>query len=180
MVDLEAASHANGRTQEGRRIDAQAGLVRGGLRPTEVFERTDAPYPMLRYAYDDTRAALASLAAARPHGEAVLMSFINPYTGQDVQNILGFGALMLRPGESVRLPARSPASVFHLIEGRARVQVDMPHSPGDFLLEEADTCCAPGYCPIELSNPSGRDAAVLFIADESPLHRKLGLYEIRN
>lgn len=55
----------------------------------------------------------------------------------------------------------------------------MPAAPGDFLLEQADTCCAPGYCAIDLTNPSSAEDTVLFIADESPLHRKLGLYEVR-
>jgi len=179
VVYLEASYHENGPHQEPLPIDAQAGLARSGLLPTQAFERSGARYPMLRYAYHDTRAALHSLAAARPRGEAVLMSFVNPETGQPVQNILGFHALMLRAGESVRLPARSPASVFHCIEGRARVRVDMPRAPGDFLLETADTCCAPGYCAIELTNPSASEDAVLFVADESPLHRKLGIHEVR-
>ncbi|MFZ9407062.1 MAG: cupin domain-containing protein, partial [Burkholderiaceae bacterium] len=204
VVYLEASYHVNGPHQDPLPLDAQAGLARSGLLPTQAFERSDEPYPMLRYAYQDTLAALQSLATARPLGEAVLMSFVNPQTGRDVQNILGFHALMLRAGETVRLPARSPASVFHLIEGQACVKVLMPHgsgvqmpkgsgnvagnitgnliehSVGDFMLEPADTCCAPGYCPIELSNPSATENAVLFLADESPLHRKLGLYEVRS
>ena len=192
VVYLEASYHVNGPHQDPLPLDAQAGLARSGLLPTQAFERRDDPYPMLRYAYQDTLAALRSLATARPLGEAVLMSFVNPQTGRDVQNILGFHALMLRAGETVRLPARSPASVFHLIEGRARVQVQMPHASGsfagdvandvapDFLLEPADTCCAPGYCAVELTNPSATQDAVLFLADESPLHRKLGLYEVRS
>jgi len=196
VVYLEASYHVNGPHQDPLPLDAQAGLARSGLLPTQAFERSEDPYPMLRYAYQDTLAALRSLASARPLGEAVLMSFVNPQTGRDVQNILGFRALMLRAGETVRLPARSPASVFHLIEGRAQVKVQMPHASGNFagnvagtlggdsadgfMLEPADTCCAPGYCAIELSNPSANQDAVLFLADESPLHRKLGLYEVRS
>jgi gentisate 1,2-dioxygenase len=180
VVYLEASYHVNGPHQEPLAIDAQAGLRRSGLLPTQAFEREAAPYPMLRFAYEDTLAALRSLCDARPRGQAVLLSFVNPDTGQPVQNTLGFHALMLRPGESIRLPARSPASVFHCIEGRARVQIDIPQVAADFLLETADTCCAPGYCALELSNPSSTQDAVLFVADESPLHRKLGLYEVRS
>ena len=33
------------------------------------------------------------------------------YVGEDVENILGFYALMLRPSQSLRLPPRSPAQV---------------------------------------------------------------------
>ena len=82
---------------------------------------------------------------------------------------------MLRPGQTLALPARSPASVFHVIEGAARATIgDTP-----FELAGADTCCAPGYTPITLSNASATEPAFLFIADESPLHRKLGVYEVR-
>jgi putative ATP-dependent endonuclease of OLD family len=39
------------------------------------------------------------------------------------------------------------------------------------------TCCAPGYEKVTLTNLSVGQAAFVFIADESPLHRKLGVYE---
>ena len=100
---------------------------------------------------------------------------MNPETGADVQNILGYYALMLRPGQTLRLPARSPAMVFHLIEGAAQVRVEEQ----SFALAEADTCCAPGYTAVTLSNPSGSAPAFLFIADETPLHKKLGVFENR-
>jgi gentisate 1,2-dioxygenase len=48
-----------------------------------------------------------------------------------------------------------------------------------FTLVEADTCCAPGYTAITLKNRSADQPAFLFVADEAPLHRKLGVYEQR-
>jgi gentisate 1,2-dioxygenase len=103
------------------------------------------------------------------------VTYVNPDTGRDVQNNLGFGAIMLRPGQTLKLPARSPAQVFHLIEGAVDAQIVDQR----FQLAEADTCCAPGYEAVTLSNRSTTDAAFLFIADEAPLHRKLGVYEVR-
>jgi gentisate 1,2-dioxygenase len=100
---------------------------------------------------------------------------INPETGEDAENVLGFYALMLRPGQSLKLPARSPACVFHQIEGRAQLQID----DQNFTLESADTCCAPGFTGVSLRNLSATEPAFLFMADESPLHRKLGIYEVR-
>ena len=47
------------------------------------------------------------------------------------------------------------------------------------VLLEADTCCIPGYTPTTLTNASASEPAFLFLADESPLHRKLGVYEVR-
>ncbi|MGH6625480.1 MAG: cupin domain-containing protein, partial [Burkholderiaceae bacterium] len=44
---------------------------------------------------------------------------------------------------------------------------------------QADTCCAPGYAAVTLANASAGAPAFLFIADETPLHRKLGVFENR-
>jgi gentisate 1,2-dioxygenase len=130
---------------------------------------------MLRYPWAQARAALESLAASEPGLEAVQVAYVNPETGADVQSILGFYALMLRPAQSLVLPVRSPAAVFHLIEGAAEAHV------GDqrFALGTADTCCAPGYTEVTLANRSADTPAFIFVADESPLHRKLGVYERR-
>jgi gentisate 1,2-dioxygenase len=66
--------------------------------------------------------------------------------------------------------------VFHLIEGAVDVQVDSRR----FTLAEADTCCAPGYTPVTLINRSASAPAFIFIADETPLHKKLGVFERRD
>lgn len=133
---------------------------------------------MLRYPWADTRAALLGLAEDQPDLEAVQVTYVNPETGDDAENILGFYALMLRPGQTLRLPARSPACVFHQIEGSATVSVHATQAQ-TFTLAEADTCCAPGYTAVTLANTSTTEPAFIFMADESPLHRKLGVYEVR-
>ena len=174
---MEASYHVNG---DGKRQEVQAGqghkqYARGGLRPTPVFQGGHKRYPMLRYPWADARAALKSMADNDPSLDCVQITYVNPETGEDAENILGFYALMLRPGQSLQLPARSPASVFHQIEGRSEVRI----AEQSFTLELADTCCAPGYTSIGLRNLSDSEPAFFFIADESPLHRKLGIYEVR-
>jgi gentisate 1,2-dioxygenase len=172
---LEASYHVNSERQPVTPGHGENRHARGGLLPTPVFERSARAYPMLRYPWADARAALQSLAADQPELQAVQMTYVNPQTGGHAQNILGFYAQMLRPGQTLALPARSPAMVFHLIEGGATVQVEQQH----FTLTEADTCCAPGYMPVTLANTSSSQPAFLFIADETPLHQKLGVYETR-
>jgi gentisate 1,2-dioxygenase len=140
-----------------------------------VFQASSQRYPMLRYPWADARAALLSMADNDPALECVQLTYVNPETGEDAENILGFYALMLRPGQTLALPARSPACVFHQIEGRSQVQMDGQ----SFALESADTCCAPGYTAVSLRNLSASEPAFVFMADESPLHRKLGIYEVR-
>jgi len=124
----------------------------------------------------DVRTALQTLARTQPEIEAVQVAYINPETGADAQKILGFSALMLRPGETLNMPARSTAMVFHVIEGGASVTADASH----FALGEADTCCIPGYTAITLVNASTTEASFVFMADDAPLQKKLGVYEVRD
>jgi len=165
---------------EGQRQAVKTGsgnraYARGGVVPSVGFARSHAEYPMLRYPWVDARAALVALGNDRPDLETVQVGYVNPETGGDAQNILGFYALMLRPGQVLKLPVRSPAMVFHQIEGRIAVDAEGQA----FALGEADTCCIPGYTPVVLNNASAEQPAFVFIADETPLHKKLGVYEVR-
>lgn len=172
---METSYHINGERQTVHPGNGERAYAHGGLLPTPVFERSRKAYPMLRYPWVEARAALEAMAHNQPEQEAVQLTYVNPETGDDVQNILGFYALMLRPGQTLRLPARSPACVFHVIEGSADVHVIDQY----FTLAEADTCCAPGYTAVTLHNRLPHAPTFVFMADESPLHRKLGVYENR-
>jgi gentisate 1,2-dioxygenase len=173
---MEASYHIEGQRQQVKPGLAERRYARGGVAPTQVFQRNDQRYPMLHYPWVEARTALQSIAADRPDQECVQVTYVNPETGEDAQNILGFYALMLRPGQTLRLPARSPAQVFHQIEGGTEVTVE---GNAPFRLAEADTCCAPGYTGVSLRNLSADKPSFVFVADESPLHRKLGVYEVR-
>ena len=173
---MEASYHVDGGRQTVLPARGERAYARGGVLPTPLFERSRKAYPMLRYPWADARAALESLAADQPELEAVQVTYANPETGDHAENILGFYALMLRPGQVLRLPVRSPATVFHVIEGGVDVMVGEDQR---FVLVEADTCCAPGYTAVALTNPSKTTPAYLFMADETPLHKKLGVFEIR-
>ena len=176
---MEASYHVDGERQAIKPGHAEQAYARAGLAPMPVFSRSRKAYPMLRYPWVDTRAALLALADDQLELAAVQLSYINPETGTPAQNILGFYALMLHPGQALRLPARSPAMVFHLIEGRAAVQVGEPAHVRRFSMDQADTCCAPDYMPVVLSNASPSAPAFSLIADETPRHQKLGLFESR-
>ncbi len=172
---LEASYHLNGTRQTVTPGRGDLTWAHGGVVPSRMFSRSTREYPMLRYPWAEVRASLLAIAADRPDEAPVQVTYVNPETGDHAQNILGFHAMMLRAGQTLSLPVRSPATVFHLIEGAAGVTVE-----GEaFTLAEADTCCAPGYSTVCVSNRSSAAPAFLFVADESPLHRKLGLYEDR-
>lgn len=175
MFYAEVSYHVNGARQTVQAVQSDAAYRHGGLLPTPVFERSTRAYPLLRYPWAQARAALLALADGQPALEAVQLSYVNPETGAHALNVLGFGALMLKPGQALRLPARSPASVFHIIEGGAMLEVEAQ----SFQLSAADTACAPGYTAVTLTNASASEPAFIFIADETPLHQKLGVYEVR-
>jgi len=172
---METSYVTEGQRQSVKAQAADRAYVRGGVVPSPVFERSGASYPLLRYPWAEVRAALQALAASQPGIEAVQVAYVNPETGGDAQNILGYSALMLRAREQLQLPARSCAMVFHQIEGGADVSIEGQQ----FTLTQADTCCIPGYTPIRLRNTSATEAAFVFIADDAPLHKKLGVYEVR-
>ena len=170
---LEASYHVDGARQVVKPADDAT--MAAGLRPAPRFERSQVPHPMLRYPWQEARAALCALAAQRPELDSVQLAYVNPETGGEPQAILGFSALMLRPGQRLSLPVRSPATVFHLIEGAATLQ----SGASAFALAEADTACVPGFSAAALANVSASEPVFFFVADEAPLHRKLGLYERR-
>jgi gentisate 1,2-dioxygenase len=83
--------------------------------------------------------------------------------------------MLLRPGESQTLARMSPARVFHVVEGEGQADIDGTRIG----FEPGDTFCAPGLARARLENRSSRAPLYLITADESPVHRKLGVFEIR-
>ncbi|MDR3370288.1 cupin domain-containing protein [Rhodoferax sp.] len=173
---MEASYVAEGQAQTVTDEFTDQAYLRGGVVPSPVFVRSEQNFPMLRYPWLEVRTALEILARVQPDMEAVQVTYINPETGADSLKILGLSALMLRPGETLSLPTRSTAMVFHQIEGSACVSLQ----GHQFNLSEADTCCVPGYTPITLKNQSADQPAFVFIADDAPLQKKLGVYEVRS
>jgi len=173
---IEASYVTEGKAQTVTAEGTEQAYQRGGVVPAPMFSRSRSTFPMLRYPWVDVRRTLQSLAASQPEIEAVQVAYVNPENGHDCQRILGYSALMLRPGERLEMPARSTAMVFHQIEGSAEVAA----AGHNFCLVDADTCCIPGYTPISLRNRSADQSAFIFIADDAPLQKKLGVYEVRN
>jgi gentisate 1,2-dioxygenase len=175
MYYAEVSYHVNGSRQEIQPGHGEQRHAHGGLLPTPMFERGQQAYPVLRYPWGQARAALLAMAADNPSQEHVQVTYVNPQTGGDAENVLGFYALMLKPGQTLKLPARSPAQVFHVIEGG--MQLDC--AGATHAMVEADTACTPGYEAATLTNARADQPCFVFMADESPLHRKLGVYEVR-
>ena len=101
---MEASYHLEGPSQRAKPGEGVKSYARGGLRPTPAFQTTHKAYPLLRYPWADAKTALQAMAADQPDLDAVQVAYVNPDTGGDAENILGFYALMLRPGQTLRLP----------------------------------------------------------------------------
>jgi gentisate 1,2-dioxygenase len=173
MVAIDCSYHIDGKTQKaGKPAWTYAS---GGLAPIRDGVRSSAEYPLLRYPWARTRAALGALASSLSSKEPVLLAYINPETGADCLNTISFSVLMLRPGEEATLPRMSAARMLHVVEGDAQALI------GDTVLDltQSDTACAPGWTTLKLQNSSSKVPAFIAIADESPVHRKLGIFEQR-
>ena len=169
---MEASFVEGGDCQPIQRVE-QKPRYAAGLAPVLQHIRAEQNYPMLRYPWSDAKQLIIDLAAENAEGP-IQVAYVNPETGEDCQKIIGYSALMVRPGEKVQLEPRSAAMVFHVIEGATAITIDGKASH----LDTADTACAPCFAHIDLINNSDQ-ACFLFIADEAPIQKKLGLYSTR-
>ncbi len=87
--------------------------------------------------------------------------------------VLGFSAIMLRPGETIAVQRRSASAVLHVIDGDGEAEVDgVTLGFGD-----SDTLAIPTHAKVLLANRKTRSPAFLFQIDDAPLQRKCGFYE---
>lgn len=146
----------------------------GGVVPYRSLDAPRQPYPMLRFPWRDVQRALGELAAVTLRDEAVQLAYVNPETGRECLAVLGFSALQLRPGEELRLPRRSASAVLHVVDGSGTALVD----DATLRFETADTLAIPTHADVRLANASSKAPAYLFVVDDAPLQRKLGIYEV--
>lgn len=145
----------------------------GGVIPYSRLQPVREDYPMLRFPWEQVRRCLVELASISGTDEAIHMAYVNPETGEECLPALGFSALMLRPGETLKLPRRSASSLFHVVEGEGIAIIDST----ELSFAESDTLAAPTHARFTLVNQSATSAAFLFMVDDAPLHRKLKIYE---
>jgi gentisate 1,2-dioxygenase len=127
----------------------------------------------MRYPWKRTEAALQRL-AEHNGAEAAELDYIDPETGQSCLKTLGFTAMMLRPGQTLRPSLRSSSGVFHVVSGRGISVVNgQKHNWGP-----KDTFSAPVFANIE-HQAEGDDFAFLVRIHDAPMQQRLGFYEER-
>lgn len=170
---LEASMAEPGRPQNAEVApDASATRFRrAGLVPyRELGSR--AAYPLLRFPWRDTRAALLDLSAGTSRDAAVHLAYVNPLTGRECLPTLGCSALMLRPGEERALARRSASAALHVIEGQGDIVVDAL----SFAWDERDVVAIPTHANVRIANRSAREPAFVFVVDDAPLQRQMRIY----
>ena len=173
FVYLEGSYAKEGPLQAQRnRPDAsQVEYLSAGLAPSRRLGAGVRRYPMMRYPWARTEAALRAMVA---HGGATIaeLDYVNPETGADVLPTMGFTAMMIPAGETDAPARRSCSSAFHVVKGRGRSDIDgqtIEWGP-------KDTFTAPVFA--RMSHTATEDAFLVRIHDR-PLQEKLGYYEER-
>ena len=178
IYGMEASYALEGPSQ---RIDKPPGwgaarFGTGGVVPYGSLDGRREAFPRLRFPWRDVKHALGELAAVTPPGQAVQLAYVNPETGRECLPTLGFSALQLRPGEALQLPRRSASTVCHVVDGAGTAQVQGQ----TFSFNPTDTLAIPTHEALRLVNASATAPAYLFMVDDAPLQRKLGIYEVFN
>ncbi len=172
---LESSYCIEGESQPLRNVPdaSQTRYRRAGLVPYKSLGKARAPYPLTRYPWTEVREALHALETDTAAGDMVWLAYVNPETGEGCLPILGFSAVMLRPGETARPVRRSASAVIHVIEGEGESVIDGV----EIVWEEDDTFAVPTHAEMTLTNRSTTTPAFMLVVDDAPLQRKLAFYE---
>ncbi len=178
-LDLPLIAYLEGSYAEGAELQAQRNrpdaseveYLSPGLVPSRR-DRSARRYPMMRFPWERTEKGLRQL-AKYSDADNIELDFVNPETGQDILPVLGFSAIMIRPGETVRATVCSESAAFHVIKGRGRSTVDGTV----FDWGPKDTFTAPVFA--EINHVAGDEPAFLMRVHDRPLQQKLGYHEER-
>lgn len=173
FVYLEGSYAKEGPLQAQRnRPDAsQVEYLSSGLAPSRRLGAGTRRYPMMRYPWARTEAALREM-AAYSDSEIAELDYINPETGADVLPTMGFTAMYLPAGQTDTPPLRSASSAFHVVKGSGTSVINgktVSWGP-------KDTFTVPVFA--EITHTASDDAFLVRVHDR-PLQDKLGYYEER-
>ena len=159
-------------SQRNRPDASQVEYLAAGLAPTRRKGAQVRRYPMMRYPWVRTEAALREL--LRYGGEDIAeLDYVNPETGADILPTLGFTAMLLPDGARHAPNLRSSSAAYHVIKGRGRTMID-----GEvFEWGPKDTFSAPVFAEI---THEAKDETFLVRVHDRPLQERLGYYEERD
>jgi gentisate 1,2-dioxygenase len=173
FVYLEAsyAEEAPLQAPKNRPDASMAEYFAAGLAPSRSHAAAAPRYPMLRFPWERTQAALDALRAVQGPGEIAELDYINPETGESCLPTLGFTAMALTGG-AITPVRRSASSMFHVISGSGRSTVN----GNEVVWQQGDSFSAPVFASI---THEADGSAYLIRIHDRPLQEKLGFYEER-
>jgi gentisate 1,2-dioxygenase len=146
----------------------------GGVKPLFVNHRRTAKEhsPMFSYKWTDTRRALERMASypGSPF-DGIIVEYIDPTTSSSVMPTMSFRAQMLRPGETTRWHRRSASSIYCVLEGSGKIELE--NESIDW--RRNDVFAVPGWHWTRLVNTATEPVFLYSVTDE-PTMRKLGLF----
>ena len=157
--------------QRNRPDASQVEYLSSGLAPTRKACAKARRYPMLRYPWPRTEAALREMTKYGDTSGAEL-DYVNPETGADILPTMGFTAMMIGKGQNDTPNLRSSSAAFHIIKGRGTTIINGER----FAWGPKDTFTAPVFA--EITHEASDEAFLVRIHDR-PLQEKLGYYEER-
>jgi gentisate 1,2-dioxygenase len=146
----------------------------GGILPLFVSHRRGPTEhsPQFVYRWSETRLALERLKdyPGSPY-DGIIFEYVDPTNGGPVMPTMSFRCQMLRPGEATRAHRKTASTVYCVLEGEGRTEVE-----GTTLeWKRNDVFTVPGWLWHEHKNASGQGAFLYSVTDE-PTMRKLGLF----
>ncbi len=144
----------------------------GQLRPAWEARSVNHP-PIFTYKWSDTERALNNLAqvAASPFDD-VALEYTNPHSGAPVMSTITCWIQMLRKNISTQAHRQVNSAVYHVFEGRGSTVVNGTR----FDWEQGDMFVIPSWCWHEHCNASGKDRAILFSIQDTPVMVALNKY----
>jgi gentisate 1,2-dioxygenase len=143
----------------------------GGLKPAWTAPPDLVP-PLVHYQWDQTYAALKQLAAvdASPFDD-VALEYSNPATGAHVLRTIACWIQMLRPGIHTQAHRQTSSAVYHVFAGQGSSVIGGVR----YDWRQGDFFAVPPWTWHEHVN-AGRDEAILFSIQDTPVFETLGLY----
>jgi gentisate 1,2-dioxygenase len=146
----------------------------GGVLPLFVpHKRSSREHsPMFSYKWRDTRKALEGMAGYEgSRADGIIIEYVDPTTGGPVMPTMSFRAQMLRPGESTAWRRRTASSMYCVLEGSGKVELDKQTL--DWTRNDVFTL--PGWTWARFVNTTS-EPVFLYSVNDEPTMRKLGLF----
>ena len=142
------------------------------LSPTWVKEKRRSS-PLLLYSWEQTDEALRALRDLEGSPfDGIALEYRHPQTGGPVLPTMACLVQLLRPGEHTKAHRHTGSAVYHVVKGDGFTVIDGQR----FTWNKGDTIALPPWALHEHANTSGKEDAVLFSIQDTPVLEALGLY----